>query len=186
MARFLRTTVVAFLGALALAGTAQARGGDYVFEGGSEEARAQVRAALAVSRFDWSLVPQQVTITISRCGCGGARPGQIILDEDTLVGSGFGARYAWGIVQHEFAHQVDFLLLEAGDRRKLRRVLGGKDWCYEVAGLMHDEHGCERFATALTWAFWPAADNIQNPHWHGGDSLKRAKFRKLVKRLVQS
>jgi hypothetical protein len=51
-------------------------------------------------------VPGTITISISRCGCAGATPGSILLDEDTLTSSPFGARYAWGIVQHEYAHQV--------------------------------------------------------------------------------
>jgi hypothetical protein len=29
-----------------------------------------------------------------------------------------------------------------------------------VAGLGHDEHGCERFADVFSWAFWPTQDNV--------------------------
>lgn len=180
-----KTTLIALLAALALTGTAHARGGNYVFEGGSDAARAQVVAALEASRFDWDRVRHEVTIKITRCGCGGARPGLIILDEDVLLDVRFGPRYAWAIVQDEFAHQIDFFLLDGRDRAKLAKVLGGRDWCYEVAGLSHDEHGCERFATAFTWAFWPVRDNFQTPHWAGGDSLKRPAFRKLVRRLAR-
>jgi hypothetical protein len=45
------------LAALFVTAKAQAGGGAYVFSGGSEAARAQVRAALEASSFDWGLVP---------------------------------------------------------------------------------------------------------------------------------
>jgi len=184
MARILRTMLAAFATALCLAGGAQAAGGNYVFVGGSDAAREQVRAALEASRFNWDVVPQQVTIEISRCGCGGARPGVIMLDEDVLVSSPFGARYAWGIVQHEFAHEVDFLLFGRAERRAIRRALGGADWCYERPGLGHDDHGCERFATMVAWSYWRSPDNIERPDWGARPAVRPAAFRRLVNRLV--
>jgi hypothetical protein len=84
-----------------------------------------------------------------------------VLDEDVIVDESLGEKYAWGLIQHEYAHQVDFLLFQDADRAVVRRTLGGKDWCYEVAGLQHDQHGCERFAEVFTWAFWPRRNNIQ-------------------------
>jgi hypothetical protein len=81
MARSFRTTLIALLASLALAGTAQAAGGNYVIEGGSPEAQETVRAALSASSFDFSRVPAEIKIKISRCGCAGARPGVIVLDE---------------------------------------------------------------------------------------------------------
>ena len=184
MARTIPTTLSAFAAALCLAGGAQAAGGNYVFVGGSDEAREQVRAALEASRFDWDLVPQQVTIQISRCGCAGARPGLIVLDEDVLVRSPFGARYAWGIVQHEYAHQLDFLLFGHRERWAIRRVLGGKDWCYERRGVAHDDHGCERFATMVAWSHWRSPDNLQGPGWASRPPVRPAAFRRLVNGLV--
>ena len=64
MARALRSALIALLAALALTGSAQAAGGNYVFEGGNAKARAQVTAALEASSFDWNVVPVQVTIHI--------------------------------------------------------------------------------------------------------------------------
>lgn len=184
MARILRTTIAGVAAALCLAGGAQAAGGNYVFVGGSDEARDVVREALEASRFDWDRVPGRVTIEISRCGCAGARPGVILLDEDVLVRSPFGTRYAWGIVQHEYAHQVDFLLLGARERRTLRRVLGGSDWCYERSGLAHDDHACERFATMVAWSYWPSRDNVERPGWAPRPPMRQVAFRKLVNRLA--
>lgn len=184
MARILRSAVVSLLAALAFTGAAEAAGGNYVFVGGSDQARKQVRAALEASKFDWSVVPQQVEIRITSCGCAGAKPGVIVLDEDILVNPVYGARYAWGIVQHEYAHQVDFLLFEALERKRVKRLLGGKDWCYEVAGVHHDDHGCERFATTLAWAYWRSGDNVQRPNWTRAKRVTRADFRRLMTRLL--
>jgi hypothetical protein len=44
MARSFRTTLIALLASLALAGTAQAAGGNYVIEGGSPEAQDSSRS----------------------------------------------------------------------------------------------------------------------------------------------
>lgn len=185
MTRALRTLLVSLAAALALAGTAQASGGNYVFDGGSPAARTQVRAALNASDFDWSLVRRQITITISACGCGGAKPGQIDLDEDTLVNSPFGKRYAWGIVQHEYAHQVGWFLLSKTEQTGLTKKLGGSDWCYEIAGLDHSEHACERFATTFAWAYAPKSWNNQGPDSNGESAaMAPAAFRTLMARMI--
>jgi len=178
---FPRLALLAAAGAL-LFGVSEARaaGGNYVFEGGSEAARQQVRAALHASEFDWSRVPGTITISISRCGCAGATPGSILLDEDTLVSSPFGARYAWGIVQHEYAHQVAYLALDESDVQDARAALGGADWCYETPGVAHDDHACERFAATFAWTYWPSADNNQR-----SEAVMSAKsFRTLMSRLL--
>jgi hypothetical protein len=178
---FPRVALLAAAGALLFSvADAHARGGNYVFEGGSEAARQQVRAALDASEFDWSRVRGTITISISPCGCAGATPGSIILDEDTLVSSPFGARYAWGIVQHEYAHQVAYLLLDERAVQDARAALGGEDWCYETPGLAHDEHACERFAATFAWTYWPSADNNQR-----SEAVMSAKaFRTLMSRLL--
>ena len=77
MLRILRTSVITALAALALTGSAQAAGGDYVFDGGSSAARSQVRAALDASSFDWNLVPLEITIHIKRGVKPHATPGDI-------------------------------------------------------------------------------------------------------------
>ena len=83
-----------------------------------------------------------------------------MLDEDVVLDRSLDQRYSWGIIQHEYAHQIDDFLFEPSDRLAVRRTLGGRDWCYEVAGLAHDDHGCERFADVFSWAFWPPQENI--------------------------
>ena len=73
---------------------AQSSGSGYTFSGGTAAQRATVRAALAASGFDWSLVPARVTIHIvPRGDCAAAR-GEIWLDSRTLAAG----REAWGIV----------------------------------------------------------------------------------------
>jgi hypothetical protein len=100
-------------------------------------------------------VDEEITIRILNCGCAGASPGEIVLDEEVLTDPRFGLRYAWGIVQHEYAHQVAFFLVDARARRRVQRWLGGGDWCYEGESAADDDHACERFASSLTWAYWP-------------------------------
>ena len=176
MLRILRTSVITGLVALALTGSAQAAGGDYVFDGGSSTARAQVRAALNASSFDWDLVPLEVTIHIKRGAKPSAKPGDIWLDP-SLLASG---RFAWGIVQHEYAHQVAFLLFGKSDRAELKRALGGTAWCHEKPRVAHDANTCERFAHTLAWSYWTSRDNVERPE----AAMGAAKFRKLVDRLV--
>lgn len=178
-------TAVAFL---ALAGDALAVGGNYVFAGGSPAAQAQVRAALERSTFDYDVVPAQITIRITNCGCAGARRGEIVLDETQLTRSPFGPRYAWGIVQHEYAHQVDFFVLAQSDRNLFTSRFGGIAWCYETSGVAHDDNGCERFATLVAWAHWRSSENIQRPGWRpqGAPALRRYRVRAFVARLLAS
>jgi hypothetical protein len=130
-----------------------------VFSGGSETARSQVVAALQASTFDWSLVGEAVTVEIRDCGCAGARPGVVVLDETMLDSQPYGPAYTWRIVQHEFAHQVWWFALDDEQRSELQGVLGGSDLCYEQPGLPHEAHACERFASPLAWAYWPVAGN---------------------------
>jgi len=165
-----------------LAADAHAGGGSYVFEGGTQAQRAQVRAALEASEFDWGLVPATVTIHIARGVDSHARPGRIWLDAD-LLDSG---RFAWAVVQDEYAHQVDFFLLDAEKRARLTRELGARAWCYEVPGLRHSEYGCERFASTLVWAYWQSPENAYRPRAAGDESAAMApdRFRRLLAELV--
>lgn len=84
------------LAALIVPAKAQAGGGAYVFSGGSEAARAQVRAALEASSFDWSLVPATVTVRIANCGCAGSSPRLIVLHETLLAAAPYGRAYKLG------------------------------------------------------------------------------------------
>jgi hypothetical protein len=94
----------------------------YSFDGGSEAERAVVRSALAASAFDWSLVPGHVTIHIQRRGFCAASKGEIWLSS-ALLDQG---RSSWGLVQHEYAHQVDFFLLDDANRRGSTSSSGGR------------------------------------------------------------
>lgn len=158
----LRTVLTLGAALLALglgAPPATAGGGSYVFDGGTRGQRAQVAAALEASSFDWDVVPRTVVVHIERGTLSRALPGEVWLDA-RLLDAGM---FAWGTVQHEFAHQVDFLALDAVARGRLAAALGGADWCYERPGLEHGEHGCERFASTLAWSYWPVPENSFRP-----------------------
>jgi hypothetical protein len=170
--------------ALALVHGAHAAGGNYVFDGGSRSEQDQVRHALDASSFDWSLVPVQVVVHIAADVETEASPGQIWL-ASSLLDSG---EFSWGVVQHEYAHQVDFFLLDAAARQELLQQLGGSDWCYEVPNLPHGAHGCERFASTLAWAYWQSPENCMRPQSPTDESAAMAPsaFRALLKSLIDS
>lgn len=170
------------LAALALPGQALASGGNYVFDGGSAKERAAVKSALDASSFNWGIVPGPVTIHIAKIGTSYATPGNVWLDGQ-LLASG---RFAWGIVQHEYAHEVDFLLFGAEARRQLQSSLGGRAYCGEVAGLAHGDNTCERFASVLAWAYWPSKDNSLHPESAADEAgaMPAAAFRALLATLV--
>jgi hypothetical protein len=170
------------LGALWSAGPALAGGGNYAFAGGTPRQQAQVRAALDASAFDWNLVPVQVTIHIAPGIDSEATAGDIWLDAN-LLNTG---RFSWGVVEHEYAHQVDFFLLDETKRAFLKQALGGKDWCYGVPGLQHAQYGCERFASTLAWAYWPSSNNSMKPNSAKDESaaMAPAKFRALLATLI--
>jgi hypothetical protein len=177
---FLTVLVAACLGAAAQ--TASAGTATIVFAGGTPAEQTTVRAALAASSFDWSVLPQAVTVHVGDYGSSYSTPGNAYFDA-SLLDSG---RYAWGVVQHELGHQVDFLLLDEAKRATLQRALGGADWCYSKPGLAHDEHACERFASELAWAYWPSADNSMAPDATNGESdeMPVAAFRALLTQLL--
>jgi hypothetical protein len=157
--------------------------GPYTIEGGTPTQRAQVRRALAASAFDWNLVRAVVKVRITRDPATWARPGQIILSAD-LLDTG---RSSWGIVQHEFAHQVDFFLLDEVDRLQLARFLGGMTWWPSRApGLGHRAYACERFASMLAWAYWPSRQNALRPRSRSDESaaMEPARFRALLAEVL--
>ena len=151
--RLLLPLVLAF----ALAPAAQASGGRYVFDGGTHAQRGQVIAALQASSFDWSLVPGRIVIHIGNGVSSHAVAGQIWLDA-RLLGTG---RFSWGVVQHEYAHQVDFGLLSDPMRAQLQPLLQGSAWWGSLD--QHAQLGCERFADLLAWAYWQSPDNVMKP-----------------------
>lgn len=182
MARVL-LILASVVAALSFANSAQAGGGNYVFEGGTARQQAQVKAALNASSFDWSIVPAQITIHLVSGSGTFARPGHMYVDADLLSAD----RFAWGSVQDEYAHQVDFFLFNTEQRERLNTALGGRDWCYGVSGLAHGEYGCERFASTLVWSYWPSKDNSYRPESRKDESaaMAPAKFRTLLTQILQ-
>jgi hypothetical protein len=161
---------------------AAASGANVAFDGGSAREREQVRAALATSSFDWTLVPREVTVHIGRYGTSHSTPGHVWLDA-ALLRSG---RFAWATVMDEFAHQVDYFLLDAPRRQILQQRLGAQAWCYEVPGLGHSAHGCERFASMVAWAYWPSKENAYRPRSRTDETaaMTPAAFRALLADLL--
>jgi hypothetical protein len=183
MARFLRLLLASTAAALALSGTAQAAGGNYVFAGGTAKQQAQVVAALNASTFNWSVVPDQITIHIVPNVESSATVGHIWLDPRVLDTG----KFAWGMVQHEYAHEVDFFLL--GEfRDELHSALGGKVWCMDEAdeSFGHGDYGCERFASTLAWAYWPNKANCMKPENARDESaaMAPAAFKKLMNTVL--
>jgi hypothetical protein len=167
---------------LTLPAPASAAGGRYSLDGGTAAQRGQVRAALEASTFDWNVVPGTIAIHIRRGVGSQATPGEIWLDSNLLDAGTF----SWGVVQHEYAHQVDYLLLTAADRAQLQALLGGSSWCSGSEAMAHDDNTCERFATAVSWAYWPSAQNAFDPSQAHGESwaARPAALRALLARLV--
>lgn len=162
------------------AGEAHAGGGNYVFTGGTPNEQAQVRDALEASTFPWDVVPGQIVIRIAPGALTAASPGVISLDSN-LIDSGV---FAWGLIQHEYAHQVDFFLFDDNTRARLAQLLRAKAWCWPGSGgeREHSDYGCERFASTLAWAYWPSPDNALRPTGSATESaaLPPAVFKRLL------
>ncbi len=165
--------------ALALAPAAFASGGHYVFDGGSQAEQGQVTAALNASAFPWDIVPGPVVVHIGRGVPSHAAPNQIWLDAD-LLDSG---RFAWGVVQHEYAHEVDFAVLTDAVRSQLHTLLNGVAWS---GGEGHSSLDCERFADLVSWAYWPSPDNVLKPRsaQDEGGQVAPAVFRAALAALI--
>ena len=164
---------------------AEAAGGNYVFDGGTPAEQSQVRQALNASSFNWSVVPGQITIVITPTPTSEAIPGKIFLDPGLLDSGDF----SWGVVQHEYAHQVDFALFNDPIHAQLNTALGGTTWCYgDAPALQHNQYGCERFASTLAWAYWQSPDNCMKPSAVSGESagMAPAAFRALMTSLLGS
>ena len=185
MLRAPRAALACALIALAFTGTARAAGGDYVIDGGTPAQQQQVRSALTASTFPWSVVPRQIVIHVASGLATQSTPGQIWLDA-SLLDTGV---FAWGLVQHEYAHQVDFLLLNDAARTALTRVLGAKTWCWGSGPTLdHAQYGCERFASTLAWSFWQSPDNALLPRSPNDESaaLPPARFKALLGALLKA
>lgn len=167
---------------LVLPGSALAGGGNYVFDGGTARQQAQVRAALEASSFDWDVVQRQVTIHVGGFGTSYSTPGHIWLDRGLLDAG----RFAWATVMDEYAHQVDFFVLDPEHRSVLGQELGAQAWCYERSGLAHGAYGCERFSSMLAWAYWPSQESSYRPASRSDESasMPAGAFRELMAELI--
>jgi hypothetical protein len=185
MHRALLTVFVLLAAAIVLPVTAEASGGRYVFAGGTPRQQATVTQALDASSFNWSVVPGTMTIRIARGLASEAVPGEIRLDAD-LLDSG---TFSWGVVQHEYAHQVDFFLLSNDARSTLLTQLGATTW-WPPAGttLPHAAIGGERFASTLAWAYWTSPANVMRPASTRDEagSMAPAAFRALLASLLST
>lgn len=160
-----------------------AAGGRYTINGGTKAQRAQVRLALEASSFDWSIIPAQVRIRIASGVAARSQPGEIWLDS-RLLSSG---PFAWAVVQDEYAHQIDYFLLDSEARAILNEALGGRVWCRtEIANLPHSAYGCERFASTVVWAYWPDEQNSYRPRARTDESaaMPPDRFRALLEDLL--
>ena len=182
MRRILLSLLATLAATLACTGIASAAGGNYSFDGGSLAQQTQVRAALDASSFNWSLVPTQITIHIARGVDSEASKGNIWIDAD-LLNSG---RFAWGTIQHEYAHQVDFFLLTDEQRTLTAPKLGGSAWWQTTTPTAHAQLTSERFASTLAWAYWNSNDNSMKPANAKDEAaaLPPAQFRDLLVSLL--
>jgi hypothetical protein len=161
---------------------ALASGGSYRIDGGTQRQQAQVRLALDASAFDWSILPT-VDIAIREGSGSYSLPGQITL-EAKLLDAGI---FSWAVVQDEYAHQVDYLLLGERERSVLNQALLGRVWCHaDEPGLAHGDYGCERFTSTFVWAFWPVRQNTYRPSSRNDESAAMAPgaFRALLQQLI--
>ena len=133
---------------LAIAPAAFAAGGNYVFDGGSQAEQTQVTAALNASSFPWGVVPGPVVVHIQRGVASAAAPNQIWLDAD-LLDSG---RFSWGVVQHEYAHQVDFALLDDASRAQLHSILRRRRLVGRARGTRISTASASPISSS--WAYW--------------------------------
>jgi hypothetical protein len=165
--------------ALGVAPAAFASGGHYVFDGGSQAEQAQVTGALNASAFPWDIVPGPVVVHIGRGVASHAAPNQIWLDANLLDAG----RFAWGVVQHEYAHEVDFAVLTDATRAKLHALLHGTSWW---GGEGHSELDSERFADLIAWAYWTSPDNVLKPQsaLDEGGQVPPAAFRVALTALL--
>jgi hypothetical protein len=167
---------------------AEAAGGNYTFDGGTSLQQKQVVRALNASAFPWSVVPGTIVVHIRRGSDSYAMPGHIWLDAH-LLDSGV---FSWGVVQHEYAHQVDFLVLDADKRSQLLGLGGTAWWAAGNAAAApngapaHAELTSERFASTLAWSYWPSSRNSMRPTSPNDESAAMApgQFRALLGRVL--
>lgn len=165
---------------------------DFAVFGGTPAQRATVHEALDASKFDWSILKGKgITVHIKRNlpSSQSSPDGNVLLDAG-LLNTG---KFAWGEVDHEFAHQVDFQVLTDTDHQELRPLLGGNlsAWCPSddaIPMVPHWRRACERFASMVAWAYWQSPDNIMRPISKNDESAAAppARFRGLLDALLKA
>ena len=60
--------------------------------------------------------------------------------------------------------------------------MGAEEWCGAAAATPHGAYGCERFASTLTWSYWPSQWNAFRPDSTDDEAaaLPPARFRALL------
>lgn len=159
----------AVVAALAFVGAAEAKGGNYEIVGATPTQQATIRDALEVSEFNWSVVPARITIRVSPDLANQAESvrGEIRI-QSSFLDWGISA---WASIQHEYAHQVDYYLLDNGRRDEALRVLG-LPFPWRDLSRPHDERGVEHFATMLSVAYWPSVLNLLRPTVHAKHDVR--------------
>jgi hypothetical protein len=180
--RFTAALIGAVALALPLSQSASAAGGNYTVTGGTPAEQATVRAALNASSFNWGLLPQTIQVTIQPGAGDYATPGSVSIDPQLLDMGAF----AWAVVQHEFAHQIDFLLLTDSDRARLAQAIGGAQWFPSGASLPHSSYSCERFASLVAWAYWSSSENSLRPNSTADEAggMPAPAFRALLSQML--
>jgi hypothetical protein len=168
--------------ALPLSQGALASGGNYTITGGTPAEQATVRAALNASTFNWSILPQTIQVTIQPGAGESATPGSVSIDSQLLDMGEFG----WAIVQHEFAHQIDFLLLTDAQRAQIAQAIGGSQWAPSGTALPHSAYTAERFASLVAWAYWQSPQNSLRPNSTSDEAggMPAPAFRTLLAQLL--
>lgn len=169
---------------LPISQSASAADGNYAISGGTPAEQATVRAALNASSFDWSVLPQTIQVTIRPGAVDSATSGSVSLDPQVLdMGT-----FSWAIVQHEFAHQIDFLLLNDSERARLAQAIGGVEWFPSDGALPHAAYTCERFASLVAWAYWPSAENSLRPRSATDEAggMQAPAFRALLSQMLNA
>jgi hypothetical protein len=173
----IRAVIATLMAALTLATPALARGGQVAFVGGTSDEQQTVLKALAASTFDFNQIPQ-VTVKIVP-DLPANEQGEAIPGEVTLPASGLeSGQFFWGTVQHEFFHELDYLLLTDAQRAQAMQVLGATAW-YDGT-LSHADQGRERFASTLAFQFWQAVVNNQSPRYKGTEIHNPLGLHKLM------
>lgn len=160
------------------------------FDGGTPAQRATVRDALDASKFDWSILWAGVIVHIKRNLPDSLETqGRNIWIDPGLLDA---EKDAWGPVEHEFAHEVDYQVLTDPDRQKLWQLLGGSAiaWCPSdnaVPKVPHSNRACERFASMVAWSYWQSPDNTMQPSSKNDESAAAppAQFRNLLNKLLK-